>query len=307
MWIEVFKTGTHTDSTGNSTEYSAESLDEIAKTYNTRLASSESQSAPLVKGHPKTNDPAFGWVERLARRGESLYAKIKNLNPELAGEVRQGKYRKVSIALYPDKMLRHIGLLGAVPPAVKGLAQVSFADDEEILVYESDELSNNYESAAEQADGEELKTPSLEEENLKLQREIALLRKESRLKAFRDYSNSLIENPEGSLITPSQAQELVDILEMAYSADSEFSETELETQNSPNVDKIKRFFSGLQPVISFSEYARGKSIANNQDDPFSGKKVAPDRLALHRRAKEIQSDNPGLSYEEAVVKAQREE
>jgi len=109
MWIEVFKTGSHTDSRGNEYSYDAESLDEIARIYNERTSDSESAEAPIVKGHPGDNEPAYGWVERLARRGSRLFAKLKNLNPEFVSEVRNGAFRRVSIALYPDLMLRHIG------------------------------------------------------------------------------------------------------------------------------------------------------------------------------------------------------
>ena len=30
-------------------------------------------------GHPKTNEPAYGWVEKLKREGGCLYAKYKDV------------------------------------------------------------------------------------------------------------------------------------------------------------------------------------------------------------------------------------
>lgn len=126
MWIEIFQAGRHRDSAGNEKEYSGETLERIASMYNSRTEASESELAPLVKGHPKTNDPAYGWVERLARRGSKLVARLRDLAPEISADVANGRFRKVSIALYPDLMLRHVGLLGAAAPAVKGLKPLNF-------------------------------------------------------------------------------------------------------------------------------------------------------------------------------------
>ncbi len=50
-------------------------------------------------------------------------------------DYQEGRYKKVSIALYPDLSLRHVGFLGAQPPAVKGLAQAAFADAGRSWVY----------------------------------------------------------------------------------------------------------------------------------------------------------------------------
>jgi hypothetical protein len=307
MWIEVFKAGTHTDSNGKSAEYSAQSLDEIAQTYNSRVALKEQDRAPLVKGHPMSNSPAYGWIDRLARRGNELFAKLDKLSPDILSEVRNGAYRRVSIALYPDKMLRHIGLLGAVPPALNELPLVEFEENSDYELFESDNL-NQYETdeKPETVDQASIvdQINRLKTENLQLSSEIALLRKESRLKEFRQFADSLIEHPKGALITPSQAQELVDILEMAYSADSAYSE--IDSVNTPNVERIKLFFSGMKPAITFSEFARSKSAPIPPDDNFAPARVSPDRLALHQRAKEIQCENPGMSYEESALKAKRE-
>lgn len=125
-WIEVFKSGTHTDSAGNENTWTDDDLDEIVKVYNEQ-EEQDKHSAPLVLGHPKDNEPAFGWVEKLMRKGDKLLASITQLSEDIRNDVKDGKYKKVSISLYPSKLLRHIGLLGATPPAVKGLADVQFS------------------------------------------------------------------------------------------------------------------------------------------------------------------------------------
>jgi len=126
MEIEVFKAGTWTDSSGNTRTWTEEDLDRIVKQYN----SQKEHEAPIVIGHPKDNAPAYGWVERLEKRGQSIWAKIKPTVQEFVDWVKQGLYKKVSISLYPDLLLRHIGFLGAMPPAVKGLQVPQFSDAE---------------------------------------------------------------------------------------------------------------------------------------------------------------------------------
>ncbi len=131
MWIEVFKSGEQKDSSGKLRKFTDDMLDKIANLYNGKVKESGSFEAPLVKGHPKTDDPAYGWIEKLKRKGNVLLAKLKDVSETVVDEVKNGLFKKISIALYPDLMLRHVGLLGASAPAVKGLRNVEFEDDKE--------------------------------------------------------------------------------------------------------------------------------------------------------------------------------
>jgi hypothetical protein len=137
-WIAVFKTGRHTDSTGNERDWSEKDLDTIVAKYNPA-----EHEAPVVIGHPKNTAPAWGWVEALKRQGEILYAKLKDLVPEFVEMVRQGLFKKRSIALYPDLSLQHVGFLGATPPAVKGLPDVNFKQGGGYLMYSEFETTTD--------------------------------------------------------------------------------------------------------------------------------------------------------------------
>lgn len=121
-WVPVFRTGTHTDMSGHTRTWTGEDLDKIISSYDP-----QTHEAPVVIGHPKENAPAYGWVQALKRTGDVLYAGLKDLDPAFVQIVREGRYRKRSISLYPDLTLRHVGFLGAVPPAVKGLPDVKFS------------------------------------------------------------------------------------------------------------------------------------------------------------------------------------
>lgn len=85
----------------------------------------------MVQGLPDDNSPAYGWVERLARRGNVLYAKLKSISKGIIDELREDKFCRVSISIYPNLLLRHIGLLDGATPAVKGLRPVQFEEFDE--------------------------------------------------------------------------------------------------------------------------------------------------------------------------------
>jgi hypothetical protein len=129
MWLEVFKTGTHTSGNGTEKSYTESDIDKIVEKYNDQ----KDHEAPLVLGHPEVDDPAYGWVKSLRRVGDKMQAFVEQVNDGLKESVRAGAYKKVSIALYADGLLRHIGLLGATPPAVKGLAPFTFKDGDMVF------------------------------------------------------------------------------------------------------------------------------------------------------------------------------
>ena len=130
-WIQIFRIGEHVSSSGVRKNWTAEELDQIVAKYDP-----VKHEAPVEIGHPAGNAPSFGWVEALKREGEFLYAKLKNLVPEFIEMVKRGLFKKRSISLYPDLTLRHIGFLGAVPPAVKGLADIKFESGKETITLE---------------------------------------------------------------------------------------------------------------------------------------------------------------------------
>lgn len=327
MWLEIFKSGSHKDTSGTSSNWDAESLDKIVNIYNRRISEDKSYQAPVVKGHPQTNDPAFGWVERLARRGNKIVALLKNLDENFIDEVRTGRFKKVSIALYPDLLLRHVGFLGAAAPAVKGLNTAQFADqvaEQEIvsdIIEFAEEICNNDENLSNDTSNSNPEPTSegtfsfndlvarikeLEAENQKQSERITNSEKEARLSEFREFTESLINHSDGAIIIPSQAETLIDILEMAFQSDVRDRQGASFSENESNVEKIKHFVSSLQPVLTLTEFAmKGKSQTITSEADFSGRNVQQDKLEIHRRAKQYQADNPGFSYEEALCVAQK--
>ena len=141
--IKIFKSGTQTTAAGQTIEFSDADLIACAAAYDP--ATSE---APIVIGHPKTDAPAYGWIARLIAEDGALFADLDRVNPAFAEAVNGGAYRHVSAAFYGPQnpanpkpgayYLRHVGFLGATPPAVKGLGAVEFAAGEADVVAEID-------------------------------------------------------------------------------------------------------------------------------------------------------------------------
>lgn len=133
--FEIFKSGTRTDNNGRTVTITEADVAQAAAAYDPKL-----HEAPLVIGHPKTDAPAYGWVGSLKADGGVLSADFAQMDDDFVGLVQSGRYKKVSASFYPPDSpsnpkpgswyLRHVGFLGAQPPAVKGLSAINFAEDD---------------------------------------------------------------------------------------------------------------------------------------------------------------------------------
>lgn len=134
--IHVFRAGDQTSAQGIKRTFSPEDLQQVVDTYDPSV-----HEAPIVLGHQGDNDslPSFGWIQGFSREGQNLYADV-SFTDTAKDLVKNGHYRKVSISFYsPDSQInphggkwsaRHLALLGASPPAVKGLEPFSFNEAE---------------------------------------------------------------------------------------------------------------------------------------------------------------------------------
>ncbi|WP_043617956.1 peptidase [Chromobacterium violaceum] len=137
--LHVFKSGRQTAMSGDVLDFSESDLAASARAYDPAL-----HEAPIVIGHPKHDAPAYGWVKSLAARDIGLLAEPRQVDPAFAELVEAGRYKKISASFYrPDSpnnpvpgvyYLRHVGFLGAQPPAVKGLRPVEFGEADDDVV-----------------------------------------------------------------------------------------------------------------------------------------------------------------------------
>lgn len=136
QWIEIFRAGTQVDSEGRTRQINSDFLEDVARNYDPSI-----HEAPAVIGHPADNSPAYAWTNQLRVRDGILEVKFKDVDPNFEQMVRDGKFKKRSASFYLDDKaipgsrapyLRHIGFLGAQPPAVKGLKDIQFNEGESI-------------------------------------------------------------------------------------------------------------------------------------------------------------------------------
>lgn len=150
--IDIFKAGKRPDSSGVEINITTEMLQQAVAAYDPKF-----HEAPFVIGHPKDNHPAYGWAKSLRLEGDVLKAEPEQVDPAFAEMVNSGRFKKISASFYlPDNpnnpkkgslYLRHIGFLGAMPPAVKGLRTPIFNEegDDGIVEFSQDFLSPNQE------------------------------------------------------------------------------------------------------------------------------------------------------------------
>ncbi len=137
--LHVFRAGRHVALGGTEIEFSEATVAGIASTYDAAV-----HEAPIVVGHPKIDAPAYGWVGTLSAQGAELTAEPRQVEAQFAEMVEAGRFKKISAAFYlPGSKahplgpkaeypyLKHVGFLGAHAPAVKGLKQVEFGEDDD--------------------------------------------------------------------------------------------------------------------------------------------------------------------------------
>lgn len=275
-WFAIFKTGKHTDSKGNTKEWTEADLDNIVKNYDPKK-----HEAPIVIGHPQTNAPAYGWIDKLKRVGDTLYALPKQLANEFVELVKKGAFKKRSISLYPDGTLRHVGFLGAAAPAVKGLPDVEFSEDDKVQTLEIEnfndiededeivkkikELESEISQYQEKLKNfEEMKNKAAEAENLKkqlealnadkesLKKEIEQIKRQNKIKEFTEFVDKKIE--EGKLL-PKMSDHVTKLYEVVSSFDK-FDFSEGKSEEPENI--LKEFIESLPVLINLNETGKKK-------------------------------------------------
>eukprot|EP00494_Astrolonche_serrata_P001737 UN01743 len=77
--IQISKVGSHTASSGQVVEFTEDDFLATINAYDPAIF-----EAPLVVGHPKTNNPAYGWVKALNFEDDILGAMLAQVDFEFA-------------------------------------------------------------------------------------------------------------------------------------------------------------------------------------------------------------------------------
>jgi len=284
MWVEVFRAGNHTDSAGKATKFTATDLQTIADNYNEAVRNDISYQAPLVKGHPETDAPALGWISSLRVEGEKMFADATGIDNSLIRDIRNGRYRNISISLDPGGKLRHIGVLGAARPAVKGMQPLRF-----IEYTPSQSKKELYKKDLTEEEQTAIRT--LTEENQELRNQLSDINKkiaiENRIKSYSEKLSDL-----------SYSHTPVDV-------DTLFRNLAI-IENQAIADDIIDVFAKISAEkIATSEKALTKKefstsgLSSEYNLGFTPDKIT-DRKQLDEAIRKELASNPSLTYEECL-------
>lgn len=338
MSYEIFRAGTRTDANGNTVTITEADLAAAAQAYDPKV-----HEAPIVVGHPKADAPAYGWVKSLNVQNGVLTADFAQVDDGFADLVKAGRYKKVSASFYPPTSpnnpkpgvwtLRHVGFLGAQPPAVKGLSAISFAEDEVYVEFAEEPQEIGFlrrllsmagfkpaeftESPPPPENHENKETPmSLEQELAaeKAAREAAekkAAESQAELKKLQDEQHAALrdgaheqnaEFAEGLVkagrLKPADKDLVVKVLDFAeYPADvtADFGEG---SKKQPLSAALRAFFTAVLPKqIQGGEMAKGETPSGLAAD--FAEASDPAALSHHQRALALAAKE-GIPYEEAA-------
>ena len=337
--LAIFKVGTHTATNGQPMIASAQMLQSVADSYQP-----DTHEAPAVIGHPKDNHPAYAWVESLSfDEGDGvLYANFNQVEPQFAQLIKDGRFKKRSASFYPPNhpsnptsgtpYLRHVGFLGAQPPAIKGLKDFTdFGDVSDLPTYEFTELTtdsttqnpnqkddpmgnqdekdttnNGTNPAAKDTKLTEQQATLAEKEKALAAKEAAITAREAAFAKreqdiaeadFSEFTDTLIKK--GQLV-PAEKDAVVSVMMDLDGADKTFDFAENGTVNKKtSVDVLKGVLGRLVATVDFSE--RSSDDPNHAHKPEHG--INPDDAddALHKQILDY-SEKHNVGYAEAAIK-----
>jgi len=302
--IHFLKTGVFKDMHGNEYAFKTADLVAIAQAYDPAVFAS-----PIVVGHPKDNDPAFGWVKSVECANSSLQADPEKLAPEFTEMVANGRFRKVSASLFPPEhpsnpkpgayYLRHIGFLGAAAPAIPGLKSVAFSGNEEGTV--CIELSNFIpQSKPDQASGNEdhFKEDDLKKTQQQLDEDRKTLEVKEKELAAREHGIRRVELSgfvgnliQAGKVLPTFKDDLVNLME---AIDNEGTIEFSESQKLTPLAFLKSYLEKQPNLVDLAERA--------PDSKAGGEGLTPTQVAekAGRLKEKLSGEGVEISFSEAV-------
>lgn len=328
-FYEVFRAGTYTvqDSANPSGKkevtFSEEDVQAIVDLYDRNFL-----DAPITIDHVKIG-PAFGWVEELKKEGPVLLASFGDVVDSFAEAVQKKQYKRVSAEILPSvttekgkgPYLRAVSFLGASSPAVKGLKEVQFSENEESVYVDFDEVSEPVTATSNNDVTINFSTPSGEKvlvvspsqkpviDALLLEfadMEAARKTAEGNLNKLRlsyrknEYQTFLNERIAYGNLTPAQLPDILKILE-TLDAVNQFSDVE-----GSEFDRFKKTLIAMPKFVQVNtEFATNHGADNveltSADNIENFSNADPSRLALHKEVLAYAKKH-SITYGEALSK-----
>jgi hypothetical protein len=299
--IEIFRAGRHLDDAGVAHHFSEADLDGMAASYSPAL-----REAPLTVGHPKDNLPAYGWVKAVTRTPAGTLAITPHqVEPQFAEMVQAGRFKKRSASFYPPHApnnptpgkwyLRHVAFLGAQPPAVAGLKDIQFSEDdaggavsfsepvsapstpqESLSMTEAEIKAMQEQLAAEKKAREVAEAKAVAEASRAAAAEAATASFAEKARADRKagFVSFAETQVEAGRVLPKDKDMVVATLEVLADAQPvEFAEGDTTRKVSP-AQWLQDLIAKAQPSVSFGEFAPGHAAGQVQPGAAKGKSDA---------------------------------
>lgn len=272
--LEIFRAGTFTSEEGDRLTFSDAEVAAIVAAYDPAK-----HKAPLVIGHPKTDDPAYGHAISLSLSDNNVVlAEPIDVDPAFADLVNAKRYDKISVSFWgptsPRNPVpgvyypRHIGFLGAVPPAVPGLKSPSFAaDDSDIITIN---FSDQQEPAMDPKKQAELdqreqklkadeasfadKQKELDKQKAELDaqaKKIADAEAKARTDEISSFAEGLVK--EGKLLPGEKAGVVSLLASLPVDKNISFADGDGKTVEQPGGDVLRNLLKALPERVDFSE------------------------------------------------------
>lgn len=275
MLCQIFKTGQHTDSKGNTHNWTIEDLDKIVY-----QANNVHKDSPICVGHPQSNSPAYGWLKDVQRIGNGLYCDFKDVQKEFIEAVKKGLFKNRSISLDKDLNIRHLAFLGGQAPAIKGLEQFCFEDDKDFQNIELTEFSdienkeNEREKEVEKLEEMQSQLTEKDKKIDELQKQLVEVKNAQKLQEFEDFCDEAIKK--GNIL-PKHKESIVNILTACDKMET-FNFSDGEEKDA--ISTVKDFIGSLK-IMDFEELAKKKDAlaAQNFEDM--------DSLAIAKKISEM--------------------
>lgn len=324
-WIEVFDGAKH----GRDWPTTAEELARIADNY-----CPEFHEAPVKLDHADAG-PAGAWVKELKAEGTRLLARLGQVADWFAELVREGRFKKRSVELYRDLQgrgpyLRAVAFLGAAVPAIKGLREIAFQEDEpEFSTFEAElEIPGEQESEGEEtaspiesSPAEETAAPTeaaeaeryseadvrrmldetlthVERQNRELRQELQSMRE---LRDRTDFERFLEEQAQAG--KPANAWREAGVMELylGLEENAEAFNEDAEAVDRHRREALKAVLAATPAVVQFGELAREEAREPQPMPP----EASLESVELVECAEAWLAQHPGRTFAEALAAVAR--
>ncbi|WP_428243001.1 hypothetical protein [Gynuella sp.] len=316
--IPLFKTGIHTDMNGNTLSFSEDDLTLSAAAYNPSI-----HEAPLVIGHPSHEAPAWGWVKSLDVSAGNMIAIADQVNADFAELYKNGSYKKVSASFYPPHSkhnpvpgvyyLRHVGFLGAQPPAIKGLRASEFSEADDCITIEFSETSETTQPTEEDTTVTPEEAAALAAQNQQLQQQLAAAQAEAdsakataaKIETDRRHEKNLAfaetlaaETRISKDSVPVYAQALTELQNLSGDV-ANFGEGDAA---KPLHEVLAASLKAMPPRVEFGEFATKDKVKDDDKDEDAvqyAENTPPESIALDKKIRAYMKTN-GVDYTTAA-------